>query len=85
MILDIREAVDKERPALDLDFLPGQPDHSLDDEIVSVARDHNISSVRLSRAISTLPYHEQVTRSKGWLHALAFHDDQLEITPQNQQ
>jgi hypothetical protein len=83
--LDILNAVDPERPTLDRDFLAGQPYHPLDDEIVSVARHNNISSLRIDCTIGKLGYQEQITRSQGGPHACPLHDDELEITPQNQE
>ena len=52
MTLDIPDAVDEERPALDLDFLAGQPDHPLYNEIISAPGNHDVGSLRLSFAIS---------------------------------
>ena len=83
--LDILNAVDQERSVLDRDLLAWQPYHPLDDEIVSIASHHNVGSLWFSRAVSELVHQEQITRSKGWLHARTFHDDQPEINPQNQQ
>lgn len=83
--LDILKAINQERSALDRDLLAGQPYHPLDNEIVSIASHHNVGSLWFSRAIGKLVNQEQIPRSKGRLHAHTLHEDQLEITPQNQE